>query len=62
MEARSAQFILLAIKPTPLRAAFRGLRSAETSCETPRSAMVTPNSRFIRAMMIGLAGPFSNES
>ena len=29
-------------------------RSTETSCETPRSAMVTPNRRFIRAMVIGL--------
>ena len=30
------------------------LRSTETSCETPRSAMVTPNRRFMRAMVIGL--------
>ena len=29
-------------------------RSTDTSCETPRSAMVTPNSRFMRAMVIGL--------
>ena len=29
-------------------------RSTETSCETPRSAMVTPNRRFMRAMVIGL--------
>ena len=29
-------------------------RSTETSCDTPRSAMVTPNSRFMRAMVIGL--------
>ena len=29
-------------------------RSTETSCDTPRSAMVTPNRRFMRAMVIGL--------
>ncbi|MGY4362209.1 hypothetical protein ACVW0J_008702 [Bradyrhizobium sp. i1.7.7] len=29
-------------------------RLTDTSCETPRSAMVTPNSRFIRAIVIGL--------
>ncbi len=29
-------------------------RSTETSCETPRSAIVTPKRRFILAMVIGL--------
>src|SRR5262249_49735824 len=29
-------------------------RLTETSCDTPRSAMVTPNRRFMRAMVIGL--------
>src|SRR6516162_7044152 len=29
-------------------------RSTETSCETPRSAMVTPKRRLMRAMVIGL--------
>ena len=29
-------------------------RSTDTSCDTPRSAMVTPNRRFMRAMVIGL--------
>ena len=29
-------------------------RSTETSCDTPRSAIVTPNSRSMRAMVIGL--------
>src|SRR5690606_11732308 len=32
---------------------FAFARSTETSCETPRSAMVTPNSRSMRAMVIG---------
>src|SRR5205823_3238241 len=29
-------------------------RSTDTSCDTPRSAMVTPNRRFMRAMVMGL--------
>ncbi len=29
-------------------------RSTETNCDTPRSAMVTPYRRFMRAMVIGL--------
>ena len=29
-------------------------RSTDTSCETPRSAMVTPKRRLMRAMVMGL--------
>lgn len=38
---------------TASRKDFAVSRSTETSWEMPRSAMVTPNSRFIRIMVIG---------
>lgn len=33
------------------RIASASIRSTETSCDTPRSIMVTPNSRCMRAMV-----------
>ena len=44
-------------RPTPPRESFSARpRSTETSWLTPRSAMVTPNRRSMRAMVIGIVG------